>query len=75
MKLFFRLKNVMRKQLLSIEEYFQAYKDQKKNHTTYITFSEYETIILSLNSKESLDLIRESWEVFDHTSDERIDYR
>ena len=28
-----------------------------------------------MNSKESIDLIWESWEVFDHTSDERIDYK
>jgi len=75
MKLFYRLKNASWKQLLSIEEFFKAYKDQKKFHSTNITYPEYENIIISMIPKESVDLIRESWEVFDHTSDERIDYK
>jgi len=74
MKLFYRLKIAVRKQLLSIEEFFKAYKDSKKFHSTFISFIEYENIVLSMSPKESNDSIWDSWEVFDHTSDERIDY-
>ena len=62
------------KQNLTMEEFFEAYKNSKKMLSTYITYPEYEKIILTLNSKEKDSLIQESWEVFEHTSDDRIDY-
>lgn len=42
--------------------------------STQITYQEYERIILTLNPKEKETLIEESWDVFEHASDDRIDY-
>jgi hypothetical protein len=74
MKVFFKIKLAIRKQYMTIVDFFEAYKRSKKLLNQLITFKEYESIILTLNPKELITNINQSWEVFELSSDERMDY-
>lgn len=40
-----------------------------------ISYNEFQNFVFSLNAKENPDYIAQAWEVFDHSSDDRIDYK
>jgi len=81
MKLFFKVKNGIKKQALSLEDFFKAYNDKKRLSNTLINFPEFENVVMSIipyekRQDEALaDSIADAWDVFEKTSDDRINYK
>ena len=64
----------MKSKHFTLQRFFEEQKDFRRYNNTLISFEEYVNTLDALELKTSVSRVKESYKIFDQTSDNRVDY-